>query len=53
MKELYFTPEVTLVSFVSAEKLATGVGGFDFDDAIGGVFDKTEESGDLNSDYNL
>ena len=48
MKELYTTPELTLVSFVPAEKLATGVGEFDFDDMGNGNWNPAEEgSGDL------
>ena len=52
MKELYTAPEMTLVSFVSAEKLATGVGEFDYDDMEGGVFTPADEaSGDLSYDF--
>ena len=54
MKELYTTPELTLVSFVSAEKLATGVGEFDYDDMEGGNWNPSEEgSGDLSYDFGL
>lgn len=52
MKEIYNAPELSVVSFISAEKLASGVGEFDFDEMENGNFRPADEgSGDLSFDF--